>query len=497
MGYNVEEVFVKSGEPQVTYVEPEEYGALLVAIRTKGMGVVIEGPSGIGKTTAVHKVLTNLKMEYRILSARKGADLNDIKNISEGEFSGIVIIDDFHRLPDEIRKKMSNVMKYLADEGDNDKKIIIIGINKVGDSLVHFSPDLNNRITTIKFEVNSPEKIKELIEKGEKALNIELSNKNKIIELAQGSFHIAQIICQKICIENQIYQTQEKYETINYSIDKIVNKLYDEFSRSYFKIVSGFATGPGLRREGRAPYLHILKWLAESKEWSINLKSEIYKHPEQKASVSQIIDKGYLKDFINKNDKISESIHFEEITSILSVEDPKLIFYLKGIDWENFAQDIGYVQLVSSPKYDFALSFTGQKREIAEKLFNITSEAELSVFYDKNEQHSILSENVEEYLEKIYKTEAMFVIPLLSQDYPTNIWTRFESKAFRERFGENAVIPVWFKENPQGIFEESRKYGGFELDEKNGIDEQLKNFADILKKKLEEVRIKKQTNDQL
>src|SRR5688500_9128733 len=56
----LEEVFKTSGLPTFTFVQPVEYSQLLIAIRTAGRGVVIEGPSGIGKTTAVEKALDEL-----------------------------------------------------------------------------------------------------------------------------------------------------------------------------------------------------------------------------------------------------------------------------------------------------------------------------------------------------------------------------------------------------------------------------------------------------
>ena len=48
----VEEVFKTNGVPTHTFVRPKEYLQLQVGLRTPGRGVVIEGPSGIGKTTA-------------------------------------------------------------------------------------------------------------------------------------------------------------------------------------------------------------------------------------------------------------------------------------------------------------------------------------------------------------------------------------------------------------------------------------------------------------
>lgn len=96
-------------------------------------------------------------------SARKESDFPEITNIANGRFQNIAIVDDFHRLSSELQSKISDLMKVLADEQDESRKIIIIGINKVGNSLVTFSPDLNNRISTIRFESNPDDKIEELI----------------------------------------------------------------------------------------------------------------------------------------------------------------------------------------------------------------------------------------------------------------------------------------------------------------------------------------------
>ena len=53
----LEQVFTVAGIPTYTYVVPYEYNELLVAVRTPGKCIVIEGPSGIGKTTAIIKIL--------------------------------------------------------------------------------------------------------------------------------------------------------------------------------------------------------------------------------------------------------------------------------------------------------------------------------------------------------------------------------------------------------------------------------------------------------
>ena len=57
-----------SGIPEHTFVEPVEYTRLLVALRTAGRSIVIEGPSGLGKTTAVSKAITEADLGERVIS---------------------------------------------------------------------------------------------------------------------------------------------------------------------------------------------------------------------------------------------------------------------------------------------------------------------------------------------------------------------------------------------------------------------------------------------
>ena len=73
----LEEVFKTSGIPTYTFVRPIEYPSLIVALRTPGRGVVIEGPSGIGKTTAVTRALEEIGLAAKVtrLSARRRDDL--------------------------------------------------------------------------------------------------------------------------------------------------------------------------------------------------------------------------------------------------------------------------------------------------------------------------------------------------------------------------------------------------------------------------------------
>src|SRR5690242_9142870 len=114
----LEEVFKLSGVPTHTFVKPTEYTNLLVALRTPGRGVVIEGPSGIGKTSSIIRALDELRIADKALrlSARRTEDIRIIQELPSIPGAGTVIVDDFHRLNAIVRKSLADYLKVLADE---------------------------------------------------------------------------------------------------------------------------------------------------------------------------------------------------------------------------------------------------------------------------------------------------------------------------------------------------------------------------------------------
>jgi hypothetical protein len=487
----LEEVYRLSGVPTHTFVEPLRYQEIKIAIRTPGRCVVIEGPSGIGKTTTVKKVLAELnyaKGDVTELSARIEGDIEYIELLPEMNDFGTVIIDDFHRLSDIIKVRLSDIMKILADSEDKKSKLILIGINKSGQLLVNYAHDLALRIDVFKLEANPEEKIIDAIERGEQALNISISDKRQIAARAQGSFQIAQLLCHRACASSGLGETVEGApRSLTIPLDEIVEEVMVDLGRLYKDTMLAFARGSKLRREGRAPYLHILRWLSESNEWSLDLREALKQNTDHKASVGQVLDKGFLASMLEDGDKKSlfePYFHFEPSTCILSVEDPKVIFYLKNLIWREFTRQVGFPASLFKGKYDFALSFAGPDRDLAKDLYDGLTEREISVFYDENEQHRILATRVEEYLGPIYRRDADYVVALLSKDYPNRIWTKFESGIFRERFGQNAVVPIRFRDTQPGFFSEEAEYGGLSFDPNGERGAQVESIIETLSQRL-------------
>lgn len=487
----VQNVFKTSGAPTYTFVQPREYQRLMVNLRTPGRGLVVEGPSGIGKTTAVENALKELGLSENVtqLSARIPGDVEYIADLPALGEVGTVILDDFHKLPDHARQTVADYMKTLADRSAEDVKLIVVGINKAGENLVQFAHDLVNRLDILPFESNPDDRVRQLLSRGEEALNISLEISEEIVEAAKGSFFLAQMLALEVCLASGITEYQDPIRSTNTSFEAVRAEVWKRLGISFRKRCERFCCGSKMKPAGRAPYLHILKWLAEEGEWTLDLRAAMRRHREMRGSVGQVVTKGYLAAVIANDPEISDVLHFDEPSEQLTVEDPLFVYYIRNMPWAGFARECGFVSVEFQHRYDFALSFAGQQRSLAEALYNALIEHELEVFYDRNEQHRILAVNVEDYLLPIYQSEARFIVPLLSAEYPERVWARIESEAFKERFGENTVIPIWFSNAPPGTFDESRKYGGVTFDVARDMLEQASGLAELLVRKLQEDRL--------
>jgi hypothetical protein len=483
----LEDVFKISGVPTHTFVEPSEFPALKVSLRSPGRGVVVEGPSGIGKSTAVTSALRSLGIDRDVtpLSARRPGDVGYIELIPEMTDFGVVIIDDFHVLDDDIRGRIADLLKTLADSEDPNSKLIIIGINRAGESLIKHAPDLANRVDTIRFEVEPAEKVDELIRAGETALNITLGARDRIVEGAQGSFYLAQLLGHAVCTEAGVTEAQESPGAIDTPYNQVRRKVMERQERRFGDPIMKFVRGTHFRPGGRANYLHILTWLKDAESWSIVLPEEMARHPAEKAGVAQVVEKGHLEN-LTSIQEIAAILHFDPATRILSVEDPQLVFYLRNLDWPDFVRRTGFTRVEVQDEYDFALSFAGEDRPFAERLHERLTSLGHSVFYDFAEQHRILAEDLEEFLGPIYESKATYVIAVLGREFGRRRWTRFESDRFKARFGEGRVIPVWSTEAPPTAFDKTQDIGGIRYDPAGDLDQQAEEVAELCSRKISE-----------
>ncbi|MCC6556200.1 MAG: TIR domain-containing protein, partial [Polyangiaceae bacterium] len=225
----IDAIFRTVGQPDITFVEPAQYKALRRCLRTMGKGLVVEGPSGVGKTTLVSRALRDAEAaEPEWLFGQIEDDRRKLEERLTRGFVGHLIVDDFHRLDQALQARVADAMKIIADRDARNAKLTVIGINPVGDSLVSALRDLAGRFDVIAMGKQPDEKISELIQKGEAAANISFRRRQEFILAAGGSFFIAQQLCQEAALKADIEETAPSLTYVDVGFHDVVKKVVED-----------------------------------------------------------------------------------------------------------------------------------------------------------------------------------------------------------------------------------------------------------------------------
>ena len=206
-------------------------------------------------------------------------------------------------------------------------------------------------------------------------------------------------------------------------------------------------------------------------------------NPRYKGSVTQILKKSHLAEHINEDPEIAKLIHLSE-ENFLSVEDPRFVFYLRHIDWNEYRDQIGFGP-ESQKNYDFALSFAGPQRALARVLNDALTEVGFGVFFDEVERDRMLGEDLRSYLAPIYASGAEIVLVILGPEYPKRYWTAFEQDQYNGRITKGSVIPVWTPDEQPTFASELTDRGALTFSSSSPPPEEVEKAVDDLAAALE------------
>ena len=136
-------------------------------------------------------------------------------------------------------------------------------------------------------------------------------------------------------------------------------------------------------------------------------------------------------------------------------------------------------------KYDVALSFAGEERNIAELIASRLSDRNIRVFYDAFEQAELWGKNLYEHLSYVYSDAAKYCVILLSDNYSKKSWTNLErqnaqARAFREK--NEYILPIRLdKTEIPGLPE---TVGYISLDKSSVNEEAINKIVELIIKKL-------------
>jgi len=448
--YTVEEVFRTEGTPEFTFVRPSNFSDILVDIRTQGKPVIIEGQSGTGKTTTAKKILEEClpNAGFQYLSARRRADMPKIVAIAEGSVPGLYIIDDFHRLNDDVQAKIANLAKLAAEEFDASiyPKLVLIGINRVGSELIHLVHDIAKRCAIHRISPATEAITTELIRKGEEKLNVKFAFPGKIYSETRGDYWLTQLVCQTACILNLVTETAGTAAIIDVSVAELRQRVIARLENAYQETVKEFCRGKRFRSTND-PYLKLLRAISEQDSSIVDLTELANANETVRGSINNIKEKR-LSILIESKPICERYFYYNPETKHFAIEDPALFYYIKHLDWDSLRRICGFRVGQRDYEFEFALSFAGENRKLANLIAEQLEILDTSVFFDEFFENNYLGTAWHTQFQRVFGEQSRFVICLLDRHYMEKIWPTFERESFGPRLAEHSVIPIFLDETP-------------------------------------------------
>jgi hypothetical protein len=275
--YTVVDVFTPTRPARISFVERESINEKLVnALQTPGKQIVIYGHSGSGKTTLLENKLCQLYENHlttRCMSGmtfeqilrdafdqlgkyyEAGLKTNNSSSLSAeiaGEYLGIKaklntkvgvaaevenkrilppeltpqrlgqyigaanccwVLEDFHKVSQDHRNQLSQIMKVFMDLADRwpSLKIIAIGAVDTARLVVQCDPEMRNRVSEIEVPLMSTAELRGILFKGEELLNISIGPdlKREIILLSNGLATVCHSLGLGLCRALALVETAD------------------------------------------------------------------------------------------------------------------------------------------------------------------------------------------------------------------------------------------------------------------------------------------------
>lgn len=448
------DVFKTVGLPPYTYVKPTYYGEVRSDILQAGKHVLIEGPSGVGKTCVIFKVFEELEWkdgsDFKYVSCRDpGAD-QEIKVFFD-EPAGrplTLVVDDFHLLDVARRREIGALLKRLSDRAFGEKfppKAILIGIPTTGVSLLSDAYDLGPRLGTYLLPRASDHEIERLIDEGEKALNVLFEDREVLLAESAGNFWLAQYVCNKVCATQGIFEAPEEAKILTFDLLGIRQRLMAELTQRYMPVARKFAKGKKWRPGGNKPYLEVLLALCKIPELVITFDKMLNLVPERRRPGIKAIRQRIAEVIRDPGRDLRAQITFDP-DSGFSIEDPLFRYFLTNLDVKVLLSELGIegesLERSRCFTYDVGFSFAGEARKFVEIVNAELKSEDVVTFYDYDQQAFLLAMDLEGTLARIYGESCCYYLVFIDRHYREKVWTRYERDIMTKSGRRAHIIPV-------------------------------------------------------
>lgn len=185
-------------------------------------------------------------------------DVNDIISaLKTMKFQKYILLEDFHYLPVEVQRDFAIALKAYHE--NSDFCFIIVGVWLDENRLIIHNGDLTGRIVSINADKWTKTELREVIEDGEKLLNISFTDdfKDELLSNCFDNVYIVQEACYIACKLSDISETQKQLVTVDNQVrlDIVVKLIVDQQSGRYNSFITNFSEG------FQSTVLEMYKWL--------------------------------------------------------------------------------------------------------------------------------------------------------------------------------------------------------------------------------------------
>lgn len=97
------------------------------------------------------------------------------------------IIEDLHKVDEDVRKQIADLLKVFANKASAEAKVVVIGASETATSIVNAPADVRKRVSQIAVKPLTTDELGEIIDTGATIMNVDMSAvRGQIIHLSAG-----------------------------------------------------------------------------------------------------------------------------------------------------------------------------------------------------------------------------------------------------------------------------------------------------------------------
>jgi hypothetical protein len=255
-----------------------------------------------------------------------------------------VILEDFHYIPEPEKKLLANDLKALFEL---EVPVVLVGAWEQDQLLPQYNGDLSGRVDEINLRWSDRE-LREVLEKGQKALNIRLSRelKDAIVSDASGNVGLLQRIVEKLCIFADVLMTQtggpkqiRRLELLNSSRQCICKEEAARYRAFGWSVCEGFANS---NQATKQLYMYLIQVCVEATDSELVAGLPLTLVEERIRRLNPDVLVKSVRSALQQIDKLQsdKSIYpviatYDPVNRVVNLADRELLFYRKygGPDW--------------------------------------------------------------------------------------------------------------------------------------------------------------------